>query len=171
MVLATARLRLRHLRAADSPFILALVNDPDWIRFIGDRGVRTVDDARGYIERGPMQMYSKLGFGLYLVELKDGTPIGLCGLIKRATLHDVDIGFAFMPAFRGRGYAQESALAVRDYATGELGLERIVAITDPGNEASAKLLGRLGFEYERTIAWGTEGAPSRLFGFNAPCQP
>ena len=98
MVLETARLRLRHLRADDSQFILELVNDPDWLRFIGDRGVRTVEDARGYIEKGPMQMYSRLGFGLDLVELKDGTPIGMCGLIKRATLHDVDIGFAFMPA-------------------------------------------------------------------------
>ena len=168
MVLETARLRLRHLRADDSPFILQLVNDPDWLRFIGDRGVRTVEDARGYIEKGPMQMYARLGFGLYLVELKDATPIGMCGLIKRATLRDVDIGFAFMPAYRGRGYAQESALAVRDYATGELGLERIVAITDPDNEASAKLLERLGFADERTISWGAEGIPSRLFGFNAP---
>lgn len=167
MVLETARLRLRHLRADDSAFILALVNDPDWLRFIGDRGVRTVEDARGYIEKGPMQMYTRLGFGLYLVELKDGTPIGMCGLIKRATLHDVDIGFAFMPAYRGQGYAQESAAAVRDYATGELGLERIVAITAPDNDASAKLLERLGFAYERTIAWGDEGDASRLFGFNA----
>ena len=86
------------------------MNDPDWLRFIGDRGVRTVDDARGYIEKGPMQMYARLGFGLYLVELKDATPIGLCGLIKRATLEDVDIGFAFLPEFRGLGYAQESAV-------------------------------------------------------------
>ena len=167
MVLETARLRLRHLRADDSPFILALVNDPDWLRFIGDRGVRTVEDARGYIEKGPMQMYSRLGFGLYLVELKDGTPIGMCGLIKRATLQDVDIGFAFMPAYRKQGYAQESAAAVRDYAIGELGLERIVAITAPDTDASAKLLERLGVADERTIAWGDAGDSSRVFGFKA----
>ena len=168
MVLETARLALRHLTAADAPFILELVNDPYWLRFIGDRGVRTIEDARGYIERGPITMYARLGFGLYLVALKDrGTPIGLCGLIKRDSLEDVDIGFAFLPAFRGHGYAHESACAVRDYAAEVLGLERVVAITAPDNETSERLLERLGFAYESTIAWGTEGDVSRLYAFRA----
>ena len=167
MVLETARLALRYLTAADSAFILELVTDPDWLRFIGDRGVRTAEDARGYIERGPMKLYERLGFGLYLVALKDGTPLGMCGLIKRASLEDVDIGFALLPAFRGRGYANEAACAVRDYAFEVLGLERIVAITAPGNEASAKLLERLGFAYERTIPSVSGGEVSRLYARNA----
>ena len=166
-VLESARLTLRHLTPADSSFILQLVTDPDWLRFIGDRGVRTVEDARGYIERGPMRLYGRLGFGLYLVARRvDGTPLGLCGLIKRDSLEDVDIGFAFLPASRGQGYALESAVAVRDYATEVLGLERIVAITAPDNDASARLLERLGFAYECQIAWGGEGKVSRLFGLN-----
>ncbi len=167
MVLQSARLVLRHLCAADSAFILELVNDPDWLRFIGDRGVRTVEDARGYIEKGPMKLYERLGFGLDAVELRDGTPLGLCGLIKRDSLEDVDIGFAFLPAFRGQGYALESAVAVRDYATEVLGLERIVAITAPDNDASARLLERLGFAYECQIARGGEGEDSRLYSLNA----
>lgn len=167
MVLETTRLALRHLTAADSPFILELVTDPDWLRFIGDRGVRTVEDARGYIESGPMKLYERLGFGLYLVELRgDGTPLGLCGLIKRDSLEDVDIGFAFLPAFRGRGYALEAAIGVRDYAFEVLGLERLVAITAPENDKSASLLEHLGFAYERTMPWGTGGEVSRLYALN-----
>jgi ribosomal-protein-alanine N-acetyltransferase len=168
MVLETERLRMRQLTAADAPFILELVNDPGWLRNIGDRGVRNVEDARRYIENGPMKLYARLGFGLYLVSLKDGgAPIGLCGLIKRDSLEDVDIGYAFMPAFRGRGYALESAAAVRDYGTDVLGLERIVAITAPDNEPSAKLLERLGFVYQSTIPWGTEGEVSKFFAYDA----
>lgn len=166
MVLETARLRLRHLTTADSAFILELVTDPDWLRFIGDRGVRTAEDARAYIENGPMKLYERLGFGLYLVALEDGTPLGMCGLIKRDSLEDVDIGFALLPAFRGRGYAHEAACAVRDYAFEVLGLERIVAITSPDNDASARLLERLGLAYERTIPGPSGGQVSRLFALN-----
>ena len=163
MVLETERLALRHLCAGDAAFILELVTDPDWLRFIGDRGMRTAEDACGYIERGPMKLYERLGFGLYRVALKDGTPLGMCGLIKRDSLEDVDIGFAFLPAFRGRGYANEAASAVRDYAFEVLGLERIVAITSPDNEASAKLLERLGFACERTIPSVSGGEVSHLY--------
>ena len=167
MVLETARLALRYLTPADSAFILELVTDPDWLRFIGDRGVRTAEDARGYIETGPMKLYERLGFGLYLVALKDGTPLGMCGLIKRDSLEEVDIGFAFLPAFRGHGYASEAACAVRDYAFEVLGLERIVAITSPDNDSSARLLERLGFAYEKTIPWQSAGEVSRLYALNA----
>ncbi len=165
-ILETERLRLRELAAADAPFILALLNDPDWIRFIGDRGVRTAEQARGYIESGPMAMYARLGFGLWHVGLREGgEPLGICGLIKRDSLEDVDLGFAFLPQHRGRGYAFEAAVASRDYGVRELGLERIVAITSPENAASARLLERLGFAYERTV--GPDDDPVRLYGFNA----
>ena len=167
MVLETERLGLRHLEARDAAFILELVNDPDWLRFIGDRNVRSEQDARAYLEKGPMALYARLGFGLYLVALRDGTPIGMCGLIKRDSLADVDIGFAFLPRFRGQGYAYESAVAARDYGTEVLGLARIVAITDPGNHASSKLLERLGFRYEATIPHDLGGEVSRLYGFSA----
>ena len=98
IVIETERLILRHLTLDDAAFIHELVNDPDWLRYIGDKGVRNLDDARAYIENGPMAMYERVGFGLFRVELKSrGTPIGMCGLIKRDTLPDVDIGFAFLP--------------------------------------------------------------------------
>src|SRR6185503_20091394 len=104
-VLETERLILRWLSVEDAAFILELVNDPGWLRFIGDRGVRTLEDARNYILNGPVAMYQRVGFGLYLVELKQSaTPIGICGLIERAGLEDIDIGYAFLPAFRGQGY-------------------------------------------------------------------
>jgi ribosomal-protein-alanine N-acetyltransferase len=165
-MLETERLRIRHFGLDDAPFVLELINDPDWHRFIGDRGVRTLEGARGYIEASLLSLYARLGFGLDLVELKDsGEPVGMCGLIKRDTLEHVDIGFAFLPAARGRGYAYESALAVRDYAIGELGLERLVAVTSPDNDASGKLLLRLGFQYKETIPWGTEGELSKLFAY------
>ena len=163
----TERLRLTEFGPQDSAFILELLNDPDWKRFIGDRGIRTLEEARGYIERGPMAMYARLGFGLYRVALRESdVPIGMCGLIKRDSLEHVDLGFAFLPAWRGQGYAYESAAAMRDYGVGELGLERIVAITSPDNDTSGKLLLRLGFDDAGMIPWGTEGDTSRYFVFD-----
>jgi [ribosomal protein S5]-alanine N-acetyltransferase len=151
-VIETERLALRRLSVEDSQFILELLNDPSWLRFIGDKGVRTLDDARSYILNGPLSMYERLGFGLYLTELKDDcTPIGLCGLLKRDDLEDVDIGFAFLPEFRGKGYAYEAALAVMDYGRNVLGQERIIAITSVNNDASVKLLTKLGFKFKEII--------------------
>jgi RimJ/RimL family protein N-acetyltransferase len=148
-VLETDRLFLRRLSVDDAEFILRLLNEPSWIQFIGDKGVRTLDDARAYLENGPINMYRRLGFGLYLVLRKeDGAPLGLCGLIKRDGLADVDIGFAFLPDFWSRGYAYESAAAVMDYGNRVLGLSRIVAITSPGNQSSIKLLEKLGMKFE-----------------------
>jgi hypothetical protein len=112
-VIETARLTLRWLTADDAAFIVVLLNDPSWLRFIGDKGVRTEDDARRYILNGPIKMYGQYGFGLFLTELKNArVPIGLCGLIKREGLTDVDVGFAFLPEYRKNGYALESAAAV-----------------------------------------------------------
>lgn len=144
-VLETDRLIVRWQTTDDADFVLKLMNEPSWIRFIGDRGLRTTEDARNYILNGAVAMYEKHGFGLYLAELKEGNvPIGLCGLIKRDTLEDVDIGFAYLPAYWGKGYAYEAASAVLAHGKEVIGLKRIVAITDPDNTSSGKLLKRIG---------------------------
>jgi RimJ/RimL family protein N-acetyltransferase len=167
MVLETERLILRWLAAEDAAFILELVNDPAWLRFIGDRGVRTLEDARGYILNGPVAMYRRVGFGLYLVELKQsGTPIGMCGLIQRAGLQDIDIGFAFLPAFYGQGYAYEAASAVMHYGQDRLGLNRVVAITAPDNQRSIKLLRKLGLSFEDMLRLGEDQPEVMLFAWN-----
>jgi [ribosomal protein S5]-alanine N-acetyltransferase len=163
-VLETDRLILRRLSVEDSEFILELLNDPSWLRFIGDKGVRTLDGARDYILKGPVDMYKRFGFGLYLTELKnDKVSIGLCGLIKRDSLEDVDIGFAFLPEFRGKGYAYEAASAVMAYGKTVLGLSRMVAITSADNDASAKLLEKLGLQFERMIRLADDGEEVKLF--------
>lgn len=164
VVLETDRLRLRHLEAGDASFIVALLNDPDWVRYIGDRGVRSEEQAIAYIQNGPARSYAEHGFGLYLTELKaDGEAIGLCGLIKRDFLTDVDLGFAFLPHFRGAGYAFEAAAGVLQHADTTLGLPRLVAITALDNERSARLLQKLGFHGEGTIPYPGEDEPVRLF--------
>lgn len=163
-VLETERLVLRRATAEDDQFILELLNDPSWLRYIGDRGVRTLDGARDYILKSLVAMYERLGFGLYLVELKgEGLPLGLCGLIKRESLEDVDLGFAFLPEFRGKGYARESALAVMEYARRTFGLGRLAAITSPDNHVSARLLEKLGFHFERMIKLSGDDAEVKLF--------
>ena len=161
--LSTERLVLSNLGEDDAPFILQLLNDPGWIRFIGDRKVRTPEDARVYLRNGPIAMYAREGFGLYRTALaSDDTPIGMCGLIRRPTLADVDIGFAFLPAYRGCGYAFESAAAVIEHAR-TLGLERVVAIVSPDNVPSAALLARLHFLRERTIRLADDDEPLDLY--------
>lgn len=163
-VLETERLRLRWLTADDAPFILELLNDPDWLRHIGDRGVRNLDDARTYISEGPVAMYHEHGCGLYAVDRKvSGATVGLCGVLCRETLDDPDIGFAFLPGHRGRGYAYESALAVLGYARSVLGMRRIVAVVSPHNDASVKLLKRLGLRFERTVRLDDGKEPLQLF--------
>ncbi|HET8832738.1 MAG TPA: GNAT family N-acetyltransferase [Casimicrobiaceae bacterium] len=152
-VTQTERLLLRWLTPGDAEFIRELVNEPSWIEYIGDKGVRTREDAARYLENGPLAMYRKLGYGLYCVESKElARPIGICGLIKRDTLDDVDIGFAFLPRYWGQGYAFESASAILTYGRRILGLSRVVAILSQDNERSRKLLGALGFAFERTVA-------------------
>ena len=161
----TERLVLRRFSVDDDEFILRLVNEPSWLRFIGDRGVRTLEDARGYILKGPVASYERFGFGLYLVSLKaEGTPIGMCGLIKRDTLDDVDIGFAFLPEFWGRGYARESAAAVMALAKDTIGLHRLVAITTPENRSSIQLLEKIGMAFERMIVLPDDPVELMLFG-------
>ena len=151
-IVETERLRVRWLHAGDSAFILGLLNEPSWLQYIGDKGVRTEEDALRYIENGPMAMYQRVGFGLYAVESKrTGESIGMCGLIKREALEDVDLGFAFLPRFWGKGYAFESASAVVSHGRKVLGLHRLVAILSPDNTRSSNLLERLGFRFECMI--------------------
>ena len=171
IVIETARLKLRRLCAEDAPFILRLLNDPGWLRFIGDRGVRTLDDARSYLLNGPVAMYARHGFGLYLTERSfDGVPIGMCGLIKRDTLDDVDIGFAFLPDFSGVGYAQEAAAATMAYGKRAFGLTRIVGITSQDNERSIKLLEKIGLTFERLRRLSEGDEEIMLFAWNPrPC--
>ncbi|QNM95403.1 GNAT family N-acetyltransferase [Chitinimonas koreensis] len=165
-ILRTSRLTLRTLAEDDAAFILELLNDLGWLRYIGDRGVRTLDDARRYIVDGPAAMQLRHGFSLYLVErAKDGAALGLCGLIRRAGLADVDIGFAFLARHRGQGYASEAAEAVMAHATGPLGLTRIVGITLPENAASIRLLGQLGLAFERTVTLPGSDEVLMLFGY------
>ena len=150
VVLQTERLYLRQQQVADAPFILQLVNDSDWIRYIGDRGLRTVEAAEAHIRDGAMAMYTRHGFGLYLVETKVAqVPIGICGLVRRDFLDEVDLGFALMPQYRGKGYAYEAAQATIDYARSEIGLERLLAIVLPDNVASIRLLERLGYQFDQ----------------------
>lgn len=167
--LETRRLVLRRLVLEDAPFILELVNDQDWLRFIGDKGVRTLADARDYLKKGPLDMYARLGFGLGAVSLKDGTPIGMCGLLKRETLADVDLGFAFLPAYRGRGYAHEAASASLADGRERLGLKKVLAIVSPDNVRSISLLERLGFSWDKNIQLGDGHAQTALYAWRPDC--
>jgi RimJ/RimL family protein N-acetyltransferase len=171
VVLKTERLVLRHLGPGDAPFILRLLNEPSWLANIGDKGVRTAADAQRYIETGPVEMYGRLGFGLYQVRLiSSDEPIGMCGLLKRETLEDVDIGFALFPEFWRHGYAHEAAAGVLSYARNRLGLARIVAIIARHNDASRRVLETLGFEFERSVHLEVGGEELLLYA-NAGCGP
>lgn len=162
-VLETERLAIRKLSIDDAEFILQLLNEPSFLHFIGDKGVRTLANAREYILQGPIASYERYGFGLFLVVQREGAvPMGMCGLLKRESLADVDIGFAFLPAFWRRGYALEAALAVKEYGLNSLGLKRLVAITNQDNESSIKLLEKIGLKYERLIRLSADGPEIRL---------
>ena len=166
-IFETERLVLRELCTSDAGFILQLVNEPSWLRYIGDKGIKTVEAARDYIQKGPVQMYARFGFGLWLVELKQGTvPIGICGLIKRETLEDVDIGFAFLPSHWRKGYAFESASATLSHGRKAFGLKKIVAIMSPDNYTSHCLLQKLGFRFERTSRLSTNTPEIKLYSRN-----
>ncbi len=163
-VLETDRLVLRRMVLEDADFMLRLLNEPSFLRFIGDRGVRTEDDARAYISNGPINSYERFGFGLYLTELKtDGRPIGICGLLKRESLEDADIGFALLPEYWSNGYASESARAVMAYARDTLGLDRVVAVTTPDNHGSIRVLEKLGMKFERTARLVEAGPELELY--------
>lgn len=160
-VIDTPRLRLRRLVLDDAAFVRELVNQDSWLRYIGDKQVHSLDDACTYINDGPIAMYARYGFGLYAVErAEDGAPIGLCGLLKRDYLADVDVGFALLDRHGGQGYALEAAAAVVEHAHRDLRLERLVAIVADGNLRSIALLDKLGLLFEQWI--GVPGQAARL---------
>ena len=162
--LKTDRLQLRLLSVDDAEFVLRLLNQPSFIQNIGDRGVRTIDDARAYILKGPLASYEKFGFGLWMVETKSAAaPIGICGLLKRDVLADVDIGYALLPEFWSQGYALESASAVMSYASEKLGLKRVVAVANSDNQSSIRLLEKMGFKYERMVRLSADAPEIKLF--------
>jgi RimJ/RimL family protein N-acetyltransferase len=165
ILLETERLTLAHMSPeADAEFILRLLNEPSFLQYIGDKGVRTLDDARGYIINGPEKSYRENGFGLYRVALKENdAPIGISGLIKRDTLPEPDIGFAFLPEYWNSGYAYESAAAVMKYAREALHLDHVLAITTPGNTASEKLLAKIGLRFDRLIKLTPDSDAVNLF--------
>ena len=168
MKLQTERLAIRPFSEDDAGMILELVNDGEWLRFIGDKNVHSLDDARRYLREGPIAMFARLGHGLCCVERSsDGAAIGMCGLLKRDSLDDVDLGFAFLPAARGQGYAREAAAACLAHGLGALGLRRIVAITDIDNHASARVLENAGLRFERQLPTGADGKALRLFAIEA----
>jgi RimJ/RimL family protein N-acetyltransferase len=167
-ILETERLSIRHLSTNDAPFILELLNDPSFIQNIGDRSVRTIKDAESYILKGPVASYEKNGFGLNLVILKEtGESIGTCGLIKRDTLDDVDIGYAFLPKFWSMGYAVESAFAVLQYGLMVHGLKRIVGITLPENKGSVRVLEKIGLKFEKMVKLAGDDEELMLFVIDA----
>jgi RimJ/RimL family protein N-acetyltransferase len=160
----STRLRLAELSEDDAPFILQLLTDPDFLRNIGDRGVSTLEEARTYITTVPRASYQKYGFGLYRVELKEtALPIGICGLLRRDWHPDVELGFAFLPEGRGKGYATEAARMAVEFGQCTLGLSRLVAITAPDNLASAGVLAKVGFRFERETSRGPGGPSVKLF--------
>ncbi len=190
-ILETKRTILREIVETDAEFTLDLLNQPSFIKYIGDRGVRTVQDAREFIENRYRQSYRVNGFGLYLVELKAAfrtlaeaqvpilkskiqnpkskieLPIGICGFVKRDSLPDADIGFAFLPQFEKKGYAFESAEAVMKYGRDVLNFKRVLAITTKDNESSVKLLEKIGLKFERLIRLPGDDEELKLFSTDA----
>lgn len=165
IICETNRLRIRHLSNEDSEFIVKLLNEPSFIAAIGDKEVRTNQDAIKYLNDGPIATYQKFGFGLYLVELKEtAEPIGMCGLLKRDNLEDADLGYSFLKQHWSMGYAKESALAVLKSANDDYGVNRVVAITKVDNLRSSGLLEKLGFSFEGMIEM--YGDNNKLFGLN-----
>ena len=164
LVLETPRLILRHLTVDDAQFILTLLNDPSFLANIGDKGVRTVDAARQFLLDGHIASYARNGYGHYLVQLRHGgDPIGMCGLINRQSIAEIDIGFALLPAYWSKGYATEAAAAVMNYGHEQLGIERIVGVVSPHNTGSIRVLEKLGLRFAAPIQLAPEGEWIHLY--------
>jgi RimJ/RimL family protein N-acetyltransferase len=162
--LETPRLTLRRLNFDDAPFLVRLLNEPSFLENIGDRGVRNIEDAHRYLRDGPMAMYDRYGFGLWHTARKDGVPVGMCGLLKRDILPDVDVGYAFFPEFWGQGYALEAAAATVRHGAQKFGLTRVVGVVSEGNAGSIRVLEKLGMSFERMFSM-REGEPeARIYG-------
>ena len=168
-MLTTVRLTLRPFMLADAPFVVELLNDPGWLRFIGDRKVRTVGDAEAYIESRLIAQQKRVGYSLWRVALKDtDEPVGMCGLVRREGLDDTDIGFAFLARHVGKGYALESARAVMVEADVTHRIDRVVAICDPDNISSIRLLEKLGFTFKKTVRLPNDDMELKLFARERP---
>lgn len=160
----TTRLELIEITISDAPFIFELLNTPSWIKFIGDRNIKTQEDAKNYIVNKFIPSYRNWGFGFYLVRLKDDkTAIGICGLVKRDALEDVDIGFAFIPQYESKGYGFESASAMMEHAKNKLNIKTIAGITDSNNKSSIALLEKLGLHYKTMVLLPGETTEIMLF--------
>lgn len=165
IVIETQRLILRKFTLEDAPFLLELVNTPAWLQFIGDRNVHTVEEAENYLRNGNLKSYAEHGFGFYLVVTKESNEaIGMCGMVKRDSLEDIDIGFAFLPNSIGKGYGYEAASATLNYAQNVLKLGKIIAIVDPQNTSSIALIKKIGLQYEKMVQLSPDDIELMLFG-------
>ena len=166
-IIETERLRLHEFQQGsqqDAAFMLELLNDPGFLRYIGDRGVHDLEQAHAYLHKGPISSYRDRGFGLYRIQEKSGRQdIGVCGLVKRDALDDPDLGYALLARFCGQGYGREAAVAVVADIRARLALPRILAITDPGNQASLNLLEKLGFGFSGMVRLAADDIELKLF--------
>ena len=164
MILETERLIISEISIEDAPFFYDLVNDPEWIQFIGDRNVKTIADAENYLSTKIIPSYKKNGFGFYLVSIKSkNLPIGISGLIDRDGLEYIDVGYALLPEFRSKGYAFEATKAVLTFAKNDLQIDPIIAITNVDNIKSCKLLERLGLRFDKIIQLENDAVKCRLY--------
>lgn len=161
----TNRLFISKINLKDAKFFLELVNSPNWLKYIGDRNLKTVKDAKTYLQNGTLKSYKDFGFGFYKLQFReeDNKTIGVCGLIKREQMEDVDLGFALQPEYEGKGLGYEASVAVLKLANEKFNLKKIVAITLPANASSIKLLGKLGFSYEKKVEPFEDGKELLLF--------
>lgn len=170
--LETARLQLRELEVEDAPFFLEILNEPAFVENVGDRGVRTTAAAADYIRERIQPSYRTFGHGMWLVARKeDGEPVGICGLLKRETLEDVDIGFSFLERYWNNGFAREAAAACMSYGWTKVGLERLIAITAQQNTSSIRLLQKLGLHFEKLTKLTPDAPDLNLFAMNRPVAP
>lgn len=169
-VLATTRLILRTARLNDAALYLALVNDADFVTYVGERGIHSLRAARTALRDGPLRMQAELGHSIYVVERRDGVALGMCGLIRRDGLDGVDIGYAFLPQARGQGYAHEAATAVVEYARNGLGLAELLAVVDPKNHKSVSVLQKIGLSFARIVHLSPQQSAVHLYCINFDCR-
>lgn len=166
-VLRTERLALRQFTIDDADFIVRLLNQPSFLEFIGDRGVRTIDDAVAYINSGPLKSYDENGYGLWAVTPSDdNTIMGMAGIMKKPWLPNPDIAYAFLPEYWSRGYAYEAAAAVLEHARTQLSIPTLVAVISAANHASIRIIEKLGFQFDRAIP-DPLGKPVNLYVINS----
>lgn len=144
----TERLFLKPTNVEDAPLTLKLLNMPKWLSYIGDRNVHSLEDAENYIRTKMTPQLERLGFGNYtLIRKVDGSKLGCCGLYDREGLEALDIGFALLEKYEGKGYAYEAALCLKNAAFMDFNMQKLGAITVQANKASRKLLEKLGLEF------------------------